>query len=153
MSVEHLLDDLIQKEILTLEQADAVSGEQIVQFFQSNLGRRILQSPKTEREVPFTMGIEAKEIYPDWDGEDESVIIQGMIDCIVLEEDGAILVDYKTDAITDRFPGGFDQAQKVLEKRYQMQVHLYGQAIEQIWKKKVKEKYLYFFDGGHILKL
>ncbi|GIN93216.1 ATP-dependent helicase/nuclease subunit A [Siminovitchia terrae] len=153
MSVEHLLDDLIQKEILTLEQADAVSGEQIVHFFQSNLGRRILESPKTEREVPFTMGIKAKEVYPDWDGEDESVIVQGMIDCIVLEEDGAILVDYKTDAITNRFPGGFDQAKKVLEKRYQMQVHLYGQAIEQIWKKKVKEKYLYFFDGSHILKL
>lgn len=153
MSVEHLLDDLIQKEILTLEQADSVSVEQIVQFFQSDLGRRLLQASETKREVPFTMGIQAKEVYSDWDGEDESVIVQGMIDCIVLEEDGAVLLDYKTDAISGRFPGGFDQAKRVLEKRYQMQIHLYGQAIEQIWKKKVKEKYLYFFDGGHILKI
>lgn len=153
MSVEHLLDDLIQKEILTLEQADAVSGEQIVQFFQSDLGRRILQAPKTEREVQFTMGLKAEEVYSDWDGGDESVIVQGMIDCIAVEEDGVILLDYKTDAISDRYPGGFDKAKKVLENRYQLQIHLYGQAIEEIWKKKVKEKYLYFFDGGHILKL
>lgn len=39
-----------------------------------------------------------------------------MIDCIVLEEDGAVLLDYKTDAISGRFPGGFDQAKRVLEK-------------------------------------
>lgn len=153
MSIEHLLDDLIHKEILTLEQADAVSGEQIIQFFQSDLGQRILQSSKTEREVPFTMGVPAKEVYSDWDGEDESVVVQGIIDCIIIEEDGAVLLDYKTDAITGRYPGGFTQAKSILEKRYRMQIHLYEHAIEQIWRKKVKEKYLYFFDGGHILKL
>src|SRR5690606_36645393 len=123
-----------------------VSGEQIVQFFQSDLGRRILQAPKTEREVQFTMGLKAEEVYSDWDGGDESVIVQGMIDCIAVEEDGVILLDYKTDASSDRYPGGFDKAKKVLENRYQLQIHLYGQAIEEIWKKKVKEKYLYFFD-------
>lgn len=64
MSVEHLLDDLIQKEILTLEQADSVSVEQIVQFFQSDLGRRLLQASETKREVPFTMGIQAKKSTP-----------------------------------------------------------------------------------------
>ncbi|MFD1708030.1 helicase-exonuclease AddAB subunit AddA [Siminovitchia sediminis] len=151
--VEQVLDDLIQKEILTVEQADVVPGEQIVQFFESNLGRRLLQPAKTKREVPFTMAIPARDIYSDWDGEDESVIVQGIIDCIVMEEDGVLLLDYKTDAITGRFPGGFDQAKVVLEKRYRMQIELYEQAIERIWKKSVKEKVLYFFDGGHVLEL
>lgn len=153
ISIEQLLNDLIQKEILKYEHADAVSAEQIVQFFQTDLGRRILRSPKIEREVPFTMGLPAEEIYVDWDGEDESVIVQGIIDCIIVEENGVVLLDYKTDAITGRFSGGFDQAKPVLEKRYKMQIHLYEQAIEKIWRKKVKEKYLYFFDGSHLLTM
>ena len=81
------------------------------------------------------------------------VVVQGVVDCLIEEEDGVVLLDYKTDAITGRFPGGFPQAKETLKTRYQMQVHLYERAIKEIYKKKVKEKYLYFFDGGNIIKL
>lgn len=153
LSIEHLLDDLIQREILTGEQADAVSGEQIVQFFESELGKRLLGTSNISREVAFTMGIPAHDVYPEWDGENEVVVVQGVVDCLIEEEDGVVLLDYKTDAITGRFPGGFPQAKETLKTRYQMQVHLYERAIKEIYKKKVKEKYLYFFDGGNIIKL
>jgi ATP-dependent helicase/nuclease subunit A len=153
LSIEHLLDELIQKEIITAEQADAVSGEQIVRFFESELGKRMLASANVSREVPFTMGIPAREVYPDWDGTDELVIVQGVVDCLMEEADGLVLLDYKTDAITGRFPGGFAQAKDTLKNRYQMQIHIYERAIKGILKKNVKEKYLYFFDGGHAIRL
>ena len=66
---------------------------------------------------------------------------------------GLILVDYKTDGITDRFKGGFIEARPILEKRYRVQIDLYTKAIEQIYKRPVVERYLFFFDGAHILKL
>ena len=153
LSIEHLLDELIQREILTGEQADAVSGEQIVRFFETELGKRLLGASGVSREVPFTMGIPARDIYPAWDGEDELVIVQGVMDCIIEEKDGVVLLDYKTDSITNRFPGGFPHAKERLKNRYQMQVRLYERAIKEILKKKVKEAYLYFFDGGYTIEL
>src|SRR5690606_16607725 len=136
------------KEILAPEQVEGISTEQIVDFFNSPIGRRMLQAHKVHREVPFTLGIPAAEIYPDWDGADEKVLIQGIIDCIIEDKDGLFLLDYKTDVIEGRFPGGFSQAEKVMEKRYRTQLEFYEKAINSIWKKQVKAKYLYFFDGN-----
>jgi ATP-dependent helicase/nuclease subunit A len=72
---------------------------------------------------------------------------------LVEEDDGFILIDYKTDKITNRFTNGFEGAKKVLLDRYEVQLTLYAKAIERILRKPVKESYLYFFDGGHILKV
>ena len=45
------------------------------------------------------------------------------------------------------------EARPILEKRYRVQIDLYTKAIEQIYKRPVIERYLFFFDGAHILKL
>ncbi len=64
-----------------------------------------------------------------------------------------VLVDYKTDGITDRFKGGFEEAKPILENRYKVQIDLYTKAVEEIYKRPVAERYLFFFDGAHILKI
>ena len=60
------------------------------------------------------------------------------------DENGLILVDYKTDGITDRFKGGFEEAKPILEKRYKVQIDLYTKAIEQIYKRPVVERLFIF---------
>lgn len=152
-SIEELLDQLVGKEILTLEQKDAIPSEQIVNFFAHKLGKQLLTADKVYREVPFTMGIPAHTVYPDWDSQEENILVQGIIDCVWENEDGIFLLDYKTDAIQGKFPDGFSQAKPILTKRYQVQLDLYEQALQNIWGVPVKEKYLYFFDGGHFLSL
>ena len=52
-----------------------------------------------------------------------------------------------------RLIGGFQEASGILLARYEKQIELYTRAIEQILKKPVAERYLFFFDGAHILKL
>ncbi|HEY4552361.1 MAG TPA: helicase-exonuclease AddAB subunit AddA [Bacillaceae bacterium] len=153
ISVELLLEELVQKEILTEEQAESVQGEHVVQFFESPIGQKMLKADRVRREVPFTMGIPAREIYADWDGEEEAVLVQGIIDCVIEEKDGVLLLDYKTDAIMGRYPGGFEQAKSVMERRYRTQLAYYERAIRNIWKKPVKGKVLYFFDAGKVLEL
>jgi ATP-dependent helicase/nuclease subunit A len=69
------------------------------------------------------------------------------------DEEGLVLVDYKTDAITDRFRDGFAEAKSILENRYKVQIDLYTRAVEEIYKRPVAECYLFFFDGAHILKI
>jgi ATP-dependent helicase/nuclease subunit A len=147
------VDWMVTNELLTPEQAEVIDAKLIAQFFVTDLGRRYFHAKKVHREVPFTLSLPAQAVYSDWQEGDEAVFVQGIIDCILEDETGLTLIDYKSDGITDRFKGGFQQAKPILENRYKLQINLYTKAIEQIWKVKVNERYLFFFDGAHILKL
>lgn len=152
--VEEQLEEMVKKELITEEQKQVISVAEIVKFFETELGARMLQASMLKREVPFSAAFPAHMAYPNWQGEPEPILVQGVIDCVFEDgRGGLVLVDYKTDAIHDRYKGGFDQARPILEERYRVQIDLYTQALEQILKKKVAERYLFFFDGGHILQL
>ncbi|WP_062105312.1 helicase-exonuclease AddAB subunit AddA [Bacillus niameyensis] len=153
LSVQTCLAKLVEKEILTAEQAEIVSCEQIVRFFETEIGQKMLSARSIQREVPFTIGVPAKEVYIDWDGENENVLVQGIIDCILEDETGVYLIDYKTDTIHGKFAGGFPKAKNTLANRYRTQLNFYERAIQEILGKKVIGKYLYFFDGGHFLEM
>ncbi len=147
------LQDLVRREFLTEEQLVAVSMENIIRFFQTEIGQRMQKADRVLREVPFSMAVPASEAYNDWQSEEETVLVQGVIDCIIEDEQGFVLLDYKTDAITNRFEHGFAGAKEILKNRYKKQIELYTRAIESILKRKIDERYLFFFDGGHLLKL
>ena len=148
-----LIEDMVRKELLTAEQKSVIDPDLICSFFESPLGKRMTTAPTLKREVPFSLSLPAVEAYEDWTEEDEPVLVQGIIDCLFEDEDGLVLVDYKTDSITERYKGGFEEARPILEKRYRVQMDLYTKAVEQIYKRPIKERYLFFFDGAHILKL
>jgi ATP-dependent helicase/nuclease subunit A len=152
-SLEFQLEKMVEKELLFPEQRDAVDKKWILAFFETDIGKRLLIAEKVSREVPFYLSLPSKEVYPDWQGENEPIFIQGVVDCIFQDEKGTVLLDFKTDGIHDRYKGGFEQAKPIMEERYRIQISLYAKAIEQVWKQPVEEKYLYFFDGGHLLEL
>ncbi|MEH7383675.1 helicase-exonuclease AddAB subunit AddA [Bacillus sp. JJ1533] len=152
---EELLREQIQKmvhhELLTIEQADVIDIQSILGFFKSGIAQRMLAAESVRREIPFSVAIPAAKAYADWsDAQQENVLIQGVIDCIFEDEKGIVLIDYKTDAITGKFRN-FEEAKPELEDRYRVQLELYSKAIEHIWRKPLNERYLYFFDGGHLL--
>lgn len=146
----HLLEE---KELLTAEEASSIDIEGILGFFETEIGTRIRNARWLKREIPFSLAMNPQDIYTDWEGEDDTVFIQGIIDCLFEDDEGFVLLDYKTDQITGRFPQGFEQARPVLLKRYQTQITLYRKAVEAILKRKVDASYLFFFDGSHLLKV
>jgi ATP-dependent helicase/nuclease subunit A len=152
-NVESQVERMVNDELLTVEQAEVINTQLIAEFFESDLGKRIMNAKVVNREIPFTLSLPASEVYPAWKDEDESVFVQGIIDCVFEDENGLVLIDFKSDGISDRYKGGFIQAKPILEERYRLQINLYTKALEQIWKRKVNERYLFFFDGAHILKL
>ncbi|MEH7122060.1 helicase-exonuclease AddAB subunit AddA [Bacillus sp. JJ1773] len=152
-SIAAKMDEMVQKELLTEEQLRAIDPSLIEQFFHTELGKRMMQAREINREIPFSISLPASDIYPEWKGEEEAVLIQGIIDCLFEDEHGFVLVDYKTDQITGRFKGGIDEAKTVLEDRYRVQINMYARALEQILKRDIQERYLFFFDGAHIIKL
>ncbi|MBM7659820.1 ATP-dependent helicase/nuclease subunit A [Bacillus mesophilus] len=150
--VHELLSYMVVNELLTEEQATHINVNGIVTFFKTDIGQRILGAKEVMREVPFSIGLPATEVYPDWEGETETILLQGVIDLLFEDEQGSVLLDFKTD-VTKSLPDDLDRLQSILRDRYEVQVELYSKAIEQIWKKPLQEKYLYFFDGEHLVKL
>ena len=151
--LQELLSSMVKDELLTDEQLQVIEPELIIQFFNSELGHRLQKAKYIKREIPFTMSLPAKEVYMDWKEENESIFVQGVIDCVFEDEQGLVLLDYKSDTIHGRYKGGFEQARPLIENRYKMQIDLYTKALEQIWKRKVDERYLFLFDGAHIMNI
>ncbi|WP_430787751.1 helicase-exonuclease AddAB subunit AddA [Virgibacillus flavescens] len=149
--VDAFADKLVEKEILTTDEAEIIDGNVIEGFFQTEIGQKMLQSNDVNREVPFSLSLSAKEVYATWSSDvDEQVLVQGVIDCVIPTEDGLIILDYKTDSIEN------EVTEKVLEKltnKYKTQMELYQSAIERIWRKPVTSVYLYYFSKELLVKL
>jgi len=141
--VKGFVESLGLNGILSEKEMRAVDCKSISEFYNSDLGKRIRRSDKVYKEAAFETEISAKlvdEEYP----EDEKVILQGVIDCYFEEEDGWVLVDYKSDY--------YESIEEIKEK-YTTQLELYADAIEKITEKKVKCKYLYLFFNNDVVEL
>ena len=139
-AVHATLAAMVQEGRLKQEERDAVNDWKLVKFFASELGRNMCRADAAgtlHREQPFVMGLPAKELYPD-SNSDELVLVQGVIDAFFEEEDGLVLMDYKTDYI-------YEDAKTELTKKYQSQLAYYRRALEKLTGKQVKEVWFYAF--------
>jgi len=134
-------------ELLTAEQAVAIDTAAIAGFFAGEMGRRILDAGEVRRELPFTMALPAGQIYSDIPvGADEKVLVQGVIDCLLDEGDGLVIIDYKTDRV---IPASLPE----MVAGYRGQLNIYASAVETILNRPVKEKYLYLFATGESIRV
>ncbi|MEN1970228.1 helicase-exonuclease AddAB subunit AddA [Lentibacillus sp. N15] len=141
--IEEFVEALVEKEIISADEAAIIDTTAIEQFFMTDIGLLMISAPTVYREVPFSLSLPASQVYASWDSQtDEQVLVQGVIDCIIKNADGWIIVDYKTDAID----GEVTELMKTqLGARYKTQLSLYREALETIWHQPITEAYLYFF--------
>lgn len=129
-----------QQELLLPEEAEAVEGEKIAAFFQSEIGRRAACAEHLYKETEFNL-------LRELDG--TQVMVQGIIDCYFEEEDHLVLIDYKNSYIN---PKNKEAAIKRLKDTYQEQIRIYKDALEVICKKQVAEAYLYLFSENTFIR-
>ena len=91
---------------------------------------------KLYKEKPFVFGSDAKNLFGDETASDEMILVQGIIDAFFEEEDGIVLLDYKTDRVDE---------EDELVLRYEKQLQLYKSAIEKAYNVPVKEVLIYSF--------
>src|SRR5690606_28166845 len=125
----------------------AINPQVIADFFRSELGEKLLHANQVLRELPFSYGLPVQRVYPNSTDrlQGETVLVQGVIDCLFEYQGQWILLDYKTDRVWN------DPLE--IAKRYQLQISLYAEAIEAIWRRPVKEKYIFLFDGAHMISM
>jgi ATP-dependent helicase/nuclease subunit A len=145
--IEFQVVEMMLRELLTEQQANAVNLHRIKKFFDSPLGKRMLQSDRVSREIPFNIELKSTELYKDLDENTyggETILLQGIIDCYFEEQGELVLLDYKTDYIPDGNTG-------IIKEKYRVQIDYYAKALESITGKRVKEKYIYLFGNGEII--
>lgn len=118
-SIEIELQKMVDKELLTQEEKYSIQIASLVKFFESDLGKRLINAKEVYREQSFLM-------------KDEEALIEGIIDCYFIETDGKlVLIDYKTDKV-------------ISEEKYHAQLKMYKKALEEAYKIAVDETYIYW---------
>lgn len=127
------IDAFVRQGLLSREEAKLVYVPVLAAFCQSDIGRRMAESPELHREYPFTVLLAGGDPLPETET-GEQILIQGVIDCLFREDDAWILVDYKSDRL---------ETADAFRSRYAVQLALYKRAVEQITHRPVEETYIY----------
>ncbi|CAI6071455.1 ATP-dependent helicase/nuclease subunit A [Paenibacillus sp. JJ-100] len=167
--VDETIARLLTLQILLPYQAEAIERGELTSFFGTQPGREMLRAAWVKREIPFTYGLPSHQSPAKWlhelrlnedqeklsdrikveaTLENETVLVRGIIDCLYEVDGELVLLDYKTDRVLEH-RGGLEP----LVENYRFQLELYGRAIEDILGRQVDHTWLYFFDGGHAVRL
>ena len=145
--VESIMADvtrMLSAGLLSKEQADVLDLERICNFFQTNLGKKVREGKEVLREFKFSILENASVYYPGV--KDDTILLQGVIDCALIEDDGIIILDFKTDFITESNKEG-----KI--SQYRAQVQTYAKALSKIYEIPVKASYIYFFSSDEFVAI
>lgn len=141
VDVDAEIERLLEWKFITQQEAESVNIDAIKSFFNSSLYNRIILSPTVKREMRFMTEIPAKSIDPTLEiaVDDANIIVQGAVDLCFEEEDGIVVLDFKTDKVDDI---------SQLVDCYGEQLEIYSTAAQKIFNKPIKEKIIYSFHLG-----
>ena len=129
-NVKEELERLVSEGFFTKKEASGVYTDAVEAFFRSDIGKRIMSSDNVLREFKFLVSYEdlgLGESYSEY--LTKGSMLQGIADCVFEENDGYVLVDYKTDRFRDSSEFSL----------YDDQLSLYKAALDLILDKPVKE--------------
>ncbi|MQS76402.1 helicase-exonuclease AddAB subunit AddA [Companilactobacillus halodurans] len=147
---ESLIAQMVNEKQLTKELADKIDCESLVKFYQSDLGKLIVENHENvSREYTCSILMSAQKLFKNSSNNDstnDKILVHGIIDGVIELDQGIVIFDYKTDNVTS-------QNLHELISKYSGQVNLYAEAISAIKTKPVVGKYLYFLKINQAVNL
>lgn len=140
--VEQEIARLVKDGCISAEQAKLANVEHITAFFTTEIGTKLRSDIKVLREFKFSILDDASKYYPGTKG--EKILLQGVVDCAMIESDGITVIDFKTDRVTD-------ETLPMVIERYTPQICTYADALSRIYCLPVKAAKLYFFDSHRMV--
>ena len=133
--IQNMILNLVEKEIITQNEADAIDVNLIYQYTKSQLFEELRQAKEVHKEQPFYINIPAKDVVSEAENSKKNILVQGIIDLYYIDKnDNLILIDFKTDYISNE-PNA---KEKILDK-YKVQLEIYKTALEQALDRKVNK--------------
>ena len=137
------LDAEVQRQIdarlLDAGLADKLDLDRVRPFFESAVWRRIRHARAVLREEPFITALPAAQITPEAGECEAEVLVQGIADLVLVYDDHAEILDYKTDRSRDA---------AFYIKEYAAQLQLYRRAFAQRLAVPVTKLTIYSFTLG-----
>lgn len=127
-------------------QAESIDRRMLDTFLQSELFLQMRTADKLLREYPFFLRVPAGALEREKAQQltDQTVLVQGIADCIIIKNNKAVLLDYKTDR---------NKTEEELVKAYAGQLALYRRAVEVQLGIPVERCFLYAFSLGKAVEL
>lgn len=145
-NVSQELERLVSLNRMTEEEAGNVDVKTAEKFFESEIYQRCKKASAIFRERKFMAKLSDltldNPVFEEYNNKD--VMVQGIADLIIEEDDGYIIVDYKTDNVRE---------EEELIARHWIQLLLYRAAFDVILDKKVKDCYIYSFKLMRAIKV
>lgn len=137
-NLDEELNRLYEWQYISEREYNAIDKKLLADFFNSDVFKRILSAIRVEREMRFLTEVSAKKIAPELNDNysDEKIIVQGAVDVCFIEDDGIVILDFKTDRVKDL---------SILAETYGEQLNIYAVACEKIFGLPVKQKIIYSF--------
>ncbi len=142
--IQSEIQRLVEAGFLDPQQAQAVNPRKLEGFFASPIGKKLCAGVSYLREFKFSILDPGSHYDPGLGGEE--VLLQGVVDCAILEPDGITVVDFKTDFAT------LETLDQVVS-RYRGQVQTYADAMERIYQQPIKARYLYLFHLDQLVEV
>ncbi|MDR1796569.1 MAG: helicase-exonuclease AddAB subunit AddA [Clostridiales Family XIII bacterium] len=144
------LSGLLERGVLSEEEARAVGAGALHRFANAPLCARAAEARLCLKELPFNMKMRFGEAFPREAGAagaaDEEIIVQGVIDCLLRDAQGKLVIaDYKSGHFD---PGGGEREAARVRETYGAQVGLYRRAAELVYGEPVCEAYVYMTRTG-----
>ena len=136
VSIRNEVSRLAKLGYITEEQQQWVDVRKIADFFSTDLGTKLISGDHVLREFKFSILDDGANYAPELAG--EKILLQGVVDCALVEPDGITVIDFKTDYVTE--DNVYDRAE-----HYRLQVQTYADALQRIYQQPVKKALLYFF--------
>ena len=133
--IQNMLLNLVEKEIITQNEADAIDVNLIYQYTKSQLFEELRKAKEVHKEQPFYINIPAKDVVSEAENSKKNILVQGIIDLYYIDKnDNLVLIDFKTDYISNE-PNA---KEKILDK-YKVQLEIYKTALEQALNRKTSK--------------
>ena len=133
--IQNMILNLVEKEIITKNEADAIDVNLIYQYTKSQLFEELRQAKEVHKEQPFYINIPAKDVVSEAENSKKNILVQGIIDLYYIDKnDNLVLIDFKTDYISNE-PNA---KEKILDK-YKVQLEIYKTALEQALNRKTSK--------------
>lgn len=140
LEIKEQVQSLVNRGILSPEEAETVDCNSLFSFMESPIGKRLIMADCVKREQSFAIMTDAEPIF----GIKDRIMLQGTIDCLLFEGEDISILDYKTDR---------KGTPEEIAKLYAIQLESYAQAVETMYGKAVKHKYLYLFHFGQLIEI
>lgn len=136
--VDSELERLISKSFISPSVGTLIEKAHLEKFISSEMMQELLCAKEIIREFRFNVMLEAKEFSDDERLKKEKVLVQGVTDCIYENEQGElILVDYKTDRVTE------ENYESELRRKHTTQLTYYKKACEMMFERKIAKVLIY----------